>query len=220
MASEPRILVDRALAADAAAAAAARQLVERLHPVIKARVARVLRRSRSDGAAWQHQVEDRAQDVLLALFDNGGHVLRSWKPELGLSLENFVGLFAERRTISALRGVQPPIVDRDPTLEDIAEDTAGPPAAVESALVTRELLEILLDRLRELLSPLAMRLFELVYMDGCSVEEVAKSTGLSTDAVYAWRSRLRRLVVRLAGEVQNASLPAVSPPPGDVGHAR
>ena len=50
----------------------------------------------------------------------------------------------------------------------------------------------LYERLRETLTPLGLRLFELLYVEERSVEEVCAATTLSADAVYAWRSRLRR----------------------------
>ena len=77
-----------------------------LTPVIQARVARTLLAHRSrlaGGRDVRQEVEDLSQDVFLALFDRDGHVLRSWEPERGLSLENFVGLVAERQVLSFLR---------------------------------------------------------------------------------------------------------------------
>ena len=46
--------------------------------------------------------------------------------------------------------------------------------------------------MREALSPQGWHLFELLYMQEMEVSEVCAATGLSADAVYAWRSRLRR----------------------------
>ena len=57
------------------------------------------------------------------------------------------------------------------------------------------------DRLRETLSPLGMHLFELLYVQDQTVEEVCGATSLSADAVYAWRSRLRRTARTLYREL-------------------
>jgi RNA polymerase sigma-70 factor, ECF subfamily len=62
-------------------------------------------------------------------------------------------------------------------------------------------LRLLLDRLREKLSPLGQRLFELLFVQEMSPEETMAATGLSADAVYAWRSRLRRLARKLLAEL-------------------
>jgi hypothetical protein len=62
-------------------------------------------------------------------------------------------------------------------------------------------LRLLLDRLREELSPLGWRLFDLLFIRELSLPEVKAESGLSDDAVYAWRSRLRRLAQRLLAEM-------------------
>src|SRR6185503_6782407 len=82
------------------------RLVQLLTPVIQARVARTLYRrrwGRGGGYNVRQDVEDLTQDVFLKLFANDGRVLRSWRQERGLSLENFIGLVAEFHTISYLR---------------------------------------------------------------------------------------------------------------------
>jgi len=193
MSLQPAALISRALAADARAA---RELVSLLEPVIRARVARVLRRS-SPGGAWHSQVADRVQDIFSALFEDRGRVLRSWEPDRGLSLENFVGLFAERRTISALRGQTVPLQESETDLEEVSDEGEGSSFFIESSLVTKELLVELLERLRLELSALGMQIFHLIYVEEKSVEEVMACTGMSVDAIYAWRSRLKRLVSKL-----------------------
>ena len=97
------VLVAHALSGDPAALT---RLVALLTPVIQARVARTLlaRRFRlAAGRDVRQEVEDLSQEVFLALFARGGRVLRAWEPERGLSLENFVGLVAERQVLSFLR---------------------------------------------------------------------------------------------------------------------
>lgn len=181
-------LVQRALAGDEPAVG---DLVDRLTPVIQARVARTLlarglRRARV-------QVEDLTQDVFLTLFENDGRVLRTWEPGKGLSLDNFVGLVATRRTLSHLRSGRNTAWREDPTLDD--EAAPVPPAdepGPEERATSRDTLRRLLDRLREDLSPQGWQLFRLLYVGERSVEETCRETGLSSDAVYAWRSRLRR----------------------------
>jgi len=201
IATSPRErLVAQAIAGDGPAL---RSLVELLTPVIQARVARALLafRPSNDGRPVRPQVEDLTQEVLLVLFADGARVLRSWRQEQGLSLENFVGLVARRRAISWLRSGRRSSWREDPTL-DGAE--APEPAAAEDPegeAASREQLRLLLRRLQEELSPLGWRLFELLLVQERSVEEVERRTGMSRDALYAWRSRLRRLARRLLGEI-------------------
>lgn len=175
---------------------AVRDLVETLTPVIQARVARTLlargqRRARA-------LLEDLVQEIFLTLLEDDGRVLRSWEPERGMSLENFVGLVATRRTVSYLRSGRRVGWRENPTLDD--EDADGPVGPVpvtddpgpEERVESRDTLRRLLDRMREDLSPQGWQLFDLLYVRERSVERVCAETGLSADAVYAWRSRLRR----------------------------
>ena len=178
------------------------RLVQRLTPVIQKRVARGLllwRTGKAAGRDVRQEVEDITQEVFLALFADGGKALRSWQPERGLSLLNFVGLVAERQTASILRsGKRSPWKDESPLPEDFNQ--AAPDRGPEEITASREQLELLLGRLTEELSPLGRHLFDLLFLRELPVEEVMRQTGMRADAVYAWRSRLRRLAVRLLDE--------------------
>jgi RNA polymerase sigma factor (sigma-70 family) len=180
-------LLDAALGGDRRALHA---LIHRLSPIVQARTARVL--LRSGGARdVRRDVEDHTQDVLAQLFADGGRLLRTWRDEGGLSLENFVGLIAERRTISALRsGRRNPWREESASdeLPDAGSDAPGP----ERDVAAREELSRLLARLQELLTPLGLLLFNLLYVEELDTAQVCARTELSPDAVYAWRSRLRR----------------------------
>ncbi|MFL6260504.1 MAG: RNA polymerase sigma factor [Thermoanaerobaculia bacterium] len=200
-------LVRRALTGDQTALT---RLIAVLTPVIQARVARTLlaRRHRlAGGRDVRQEVEDLSQEVFLALFSRDAHVLRGWQTERGLSLESFVGLVAERQVLSFLRSGR-----RNPWKEDPffpAEDleTEDPESGPEEIAAGREHLSLLLDRLREELSPLGRRLFELLFVQELSQREVQAASGLSADAVYAWRSRLRRLARKLLAEMSGNATP-------------
>jgi len=200
-------LVREALAGDQAALT---RLVAELTPVIQARVARTLLARRSRLAAHRNvrqEVEDLTQEVFLSLFARSGHVLRGWDEARGLSLKSFVGLVSERHVVSFLRSDR-----RNPWKEEPAPEEAigaevrdpGP----EEVTASREQLRLLLERLRENLSPLGRHVFELLFVQELSLAETMASSGLSADAVYAWRSRLRRLARRLMAEVSGKAQPA------------
>lgn len=168
-------------------------LVEMLTPVIQARVARcVLRWKGAAGGVRQH-VEDLTQEVFLHLFADRGRVLRDWAPDKGLSFENFVGLVAQRQAISMLRTGKRNPWREEATESETLEAYGSPAPGPEEEVASSDTLRRLLEQLREELSPLGWRLFELLYIRERSVEEVRTQTGLSADAVYAWRSRLRKL---------------------------
>jgi RNA polymerase sigma-70 factor (ECF subfamily) len=177
------------------------QLVEALTPVIQARVARCVLRWKGGAGGVRQHVEDLTQEVFMCLFADGGRVLRDWAPEKGLSLENFVGLVAQRQAVSMLRtGKRNPWREEATDSEILeAHDSAAP--GPEAVVASQDTLEKLLERLREELSPLGWQLFELLYVRERSVDEVRTETGLSADAVYAWRSRLRKLARRRLGEL-------------------
>jgi DNA-directed RNA polymerase specialized sigma24 family protein len=189
--------------------AALTRLVALLTPVIQARVARTLLARRSylgSDRNIRQEVEDMTQEVFLSLFVKGGQVLRSWEAGRGLSLENFVGLVSERLVVSFLRsGKRNPWKEEPSPAEDL--DVAAVDREPEAVAASREQLRLLLERLRERLSPLGRHLFELLFVQELSLTETMASSGLSADAVYAWRSRLRRLARDLLAELSEKRAP-------------
>ncbi|HEV7783734.1 MAG TPA: sigma-70 family RNA polymerase sigma factor [Thermoanaerobaculia bacterium] len=187
------------------------ELVAMLTPVIHARVARTLlarRSSLAGGRSVREEVENLTQDVWVALFDRDGRVLRSWQPERGLSLPNFVGLVAERKVLSFLRNGRRNPRKEEFSFTDDELDPEAPDSGPEEIAINREHLSLLHDRLREELSPLGWHLFDLLFIQELSQAEVQAATGLSADAVYQWRSRLRREAKRLLAEMSETLSPA------------
>src|SRR6476661_5300861 len=200
-------LVGRALAGDPTALS---RLVALLTPVVQARVTRTLWAHRSrlaSGRVVRQEVEDLSQDVFLELFARDSHVLRDWQAERGLSLENFVGLVAERQVLSFLRSGRRNPRKEDPSIPLEELKTEVPAPGPEKVAASREQLALLLDRLREELSPLGWWLFELLFIQELSVKEVRAVSGLSSAAVYAWRSRLRSLARKLQAEMSENTGP-------------
>jgi RNA polymerase sigma factor (sigma-70 family) len=202
-------LVRRALAGDPAAL---NKLVAVLTPVIQARVTRTLlahRHRLAGGRVVRQDVEDLSQDVFLALFSRDAHVLRDWQPGWGLSLQNFVGLVAERQVLSFLRsGRRNYSWKEDPILTEEELERESPEIGPEDFAASRELLSLLLDRLREELSPLGWQMFELLFVQELSQVEVEAATSLSADAVYQWRRRLRLLARKLLAEISGNDPPS------------
>jgi RNA polymerase sigma factor (sigma-70 family) len=181
--------------------ASARELVTALHPMLRARVARIVWKARGgSGRDVRQEVQDMTQEVFAFLFRDGAKALLSWKADGGMSFLNYVGLISERHVLTLVRQDRS-LPSREPLDEDGLDGQPDPAIGPEPATLSREFLAILLDRLRRSLSPLGYQLFELIYVRELSVDEIGQACELSDDAVYAWRSRLRKVVARLASEL-------------------
>lgn len=168
------------------------ELVDRWTPVIQARVVRVLQRraSRLGSRAFQ-EVEELVQQVFVTLFENDAAALRAWRPERGLSLNNWIGLLAEQQVLALLRTRKRNPWTEEPTeIEDLDRTSSEP--TPEHETLHRDVLDRLLDRLQARVSPLGWHLFRLLFLEDREIADAAHRSGLSTTAVYAWRSRLRR----------------------------
>ena len=186
-----RQLIERACAGDASAVS---QLVKDLLPSVRATV-RARLQSGAPSGDMARPTDDFVQEVFLQLFANGGKVLQRWDCGRGLPLARFVALVADRFTISELRVRR--VTDQ---AEDIGELADVLPAETESPevwLQNRQALILMFEALTARLSPLGRRLFRLLFVDELSIEEICVDTGMGADAVYAWRSRLRRKAAQL-----------------------
>ncbi len=193
----------RALEGDARAI---RALVDLLAPVIHARVTRILfTRFRSERDLAE-AAADGAQEVFAVLFAEDGKVLRSWDPERGLSLQNFVGLVAERNALSQLRaGSRAGVRERATTDDDLVAQ-AGVEASPESGIGRRMLFDAVVARVESELTPQGKRLFELLFIEDRAIEDICAEVGMTADAAYAWRSRLLKAVRRVTAEIESGTL--------------
>ncbi|AUX41649.1 uncharacterized protein SOCE26_030710 [Sorangium cellulosum] len=206
-------LIARAVAGEPAAV---RALVDLLTPTIQQRVMRpLLRRRRAAGHRdVRQEVEDMTQSVFLALFADRGRALRQWDAGRGLSLASFVGLVAEREACSILRSRRRNPWTEQPTEDDALERVDGASVSPEPAAISRELLAAIARRLRDRLSERGLELFYLLLVDERSTEDACAITGMTADAVYAWRSRIARLVRQIAAELAvEAEPPGRGAPP-------
>lgn len=192
----PRLL-ERTLAGDRAAS---RALLERLAPIIQARVVRALYRRRGPAARDPRQeLMDMTQEVFVALLDDDARALRAWRAERGLSLEGFVGLLAERQVASILRTGRRSPWREEPT-DEAALDRAAGPSEPEAAGASRDLLARVLERLREDLTPRMLALFYALWVDETPVDTICEEMGMNRDAVYAARSRIGKRARAIAAE--------------------
>jgi RNA polymerase sigma-70 factor (ECF subfamily) len=196
-ADDLKVLVDRALSGDGGSV---RALVDRMSPVIMRRVQATLWRRTGRANAGQ-EAADMAQEVFLALFQADGRALRSWDPARGMSFDNFVGLLAQHQVVSLLRNKRTSPWRDEPTVTEEIEPLAEVGVSPESITSSREDLRLLIDRLRETLSPRGLEVFQRMIIDEEPLEEVAARTGMTRDALYQWKSRVLRTVRSLADEI-------------------
>lgn len=195
-------LVQRAADGDPSAC---RTVIDALTPVIQARVTRALQRRavESRGRLLRQEVLDLTQEVFMALFDHDARILRRWDPARGASLKTFAGLVAEREVRAVLRSRRRSPWTEDPTQPDDFAMSAPTPSA-ERRVAGKQTLRDVLDRLRGRLSDRGLLLFQALVVEQRPVDEVAAAHDMTRDAIYAWRTRLKRTVVAIAAELEEA----------------
>lgn len=179
-------LVQRLLQGDMAAR---KDVILRLEPVVRKRVARVLERQGSAGA---YDASDLLQDVLILLLEKQDRILGLWDPTRGLSLEGFIGLVAQRTAATILRSGR-----KTGWAEQATEgarlvgqaDLATP----ELHLAQMEQLQLIMQRVRARLSPRGIALFDAVLDSPEAVERLRAHYRMSAAALHSFRSRLRTL---------------------------
>jgi DNA-directed RNA polymerase specialized sigma24 family protein len=182
--------------------AAVRLLLRELTPVVRVRVARALYRYR--GAARRREVrqeaDDLVQEVLVELFRQEARVLRSWDPARGLSLLGFVRLVTDRTAGAILSGARSPWRDDPMDPQDFSGYSAAE-STVETRVMSAQLAARVYDALVVELTPLAFRVFELLFVEEADVPTTCATLNMTADAVYAWRARLGKTIRRLADEL-------------------
>jgi RNA polymerase sigma factor (sigma-70 family) len=166
------------------------ELVGRLDPVVRARIARVLSGRRSE-------IDDLAQDIWVTLFAHRGKRLRAFDPARGGSLEGFVGVLAEREARQLLRrgrakkrggGAEVISLDGVPEMP-----IAGAEPTPEAAAETKDLAARLGGFLDANLPPRGRLVLRYLYTDGNTPAETARALGAEIQVVYNWQHKIRAL---------------------------
>jgi RNA polymerase sigma factor (sigma-70 family) len=168
-------------------------LVRKLRPVIQAEAAfTLLPLSRNQRRDPRQEVLDLVQDVLLSLLRDHAKIIRSWDPARGRSLESFIRLVTRCHVAAVIRSKRRNPYTEHPlpaaTLDRQHED--GP--ELERRIEARDRLDQMLEHVTQRLDERGLLLFELLYVEERSIEDACAVTGMTRDAVYAWRSRLKR----------------------------
>jgi RNA polymerase sigma factor (sigma-70 family) len=188
--SDPMVmLVRRAIAGDHASL---REVVEAITPAIHTSVGHTLRRSLPSavrGSARQ-EVEDLAQEVLVALFANKGKRLLQWDPDRGLTLPRYVELVSRRIVFSIMRSHRRSPWANEPIDPDDLAQLAGATEGPERSVAQKELLAAVLAVVEAELSKQGREVFRALIFEELSVEEICARNGMTANAVHIWRSRI------------------------------
>ncbi|MEO1233165.1 MAG: hypothetical protein AAFZ18_30145 [Myxococcota bacterium] len=195
-------VLDAALAGDASAM---RILVRELRPTVEAEVAATLHRRAPwrSGRDPRQERHDMIQEVFLALLSENARSLRAWRPCRGRTLPSFVRLLARHEVVSILRSGRRSPWTEDPTaIEDMGET---PSEHLEDQLANVDEARRILERLRSELGTRSMLLFEALYVEQRSVQAVCNDFEMTREALYAWRSRLRKRTRALVRRMRRGS---------------
>ena len=156
------------------------------------------------------------QEVFVALVDDDARVLRAWSRDRGLSLENFVGLVAERQVASILRtGRRSPWTDEPTEAADleahVGSGEGGASETVADTVASRELVAMMVDRLREELTPRMLHVFYALWVHETRVATICTETGMTPEAVYMARTRIAKRARAVAEELLDSPLPTRTP---------
>jgi RNA polymerase sigma-70 factor (ECF subfamily) len=200
-------LIQQALAGDRAAKQA---LATRLLAVIAREVGFSLaRRAASSRRDPRQELRDLSQDVLVLLFEQDGQELLRWDPARGRSLDSFVQLVTRRRVARILGGGRGNPWSSDPTAPEDMESLFQVDASVVDELEARHQLTGILDRLQAEMTTRDAEVFQLVFVEERSPEEVCETMAMTRAALNSWRYRLRKLAKSILDETSSA--PAGSP---------
>lgn len=176
-------------------------LIDHLAPAVHAEVGGILRKRASARQNAEQEIEDLVQEVFAFLFGDGARALRAWRPDGGRALISFVRLLARHQTCSILRNAKRNPWTDEPMAPELVADAAGAIDGPEREIVSRQMLNRLLDRLLPELTPRGMLLFQVLYVEQRPPEDACLEAGLSREAVYSWRKRIKRTILRLAEEM-------------------
>lgn len=166
---------------------ATRSLVERLVPVVRARVRRLQAR-RAD--LRRHETSDLVQQVFVCLLENRARQLQQWEPTRGASLEGYVGMVTEREVGNSQQRAVTRARHETPATE---VEALSPHPSPEAQTVARDVVTRLAAFLEQELPPKGQVVFRCLYTDGLDADETARMLGVNRQVVYNWQHRIREL---------------------------
>lgn len=190
-------LVEAALSGDRRAVG---RLVQRLMPIVRAMTRRVLQRG--GRRIGPHDGDDLVQEVWMSLLRDDGRMLRRYDPSRGASFESYVALIARTEAGKVLRAERAQKRGGDVefgALDDAGGISGGPDP--EAAALGRSMQADLDRHLRANLPARGQLVLKLVYGDGLSAPDAARTMGVKTQVIYNWQHKIRGLIRERLAEV-------------------
>lgn len=168
------------------------ELMEELRPSVRREVTSSLRQhALQAGRDANLEVADFVQEVFLDLLADDARVLRSWDPHRGRTLRSFVRLVTGRYVARVMRTRCKNPWSELPIDGDELE-TLTSCRAMSERVESRSVLEQVLREVYDEAGERGKQLFEMLYLEERSVKEAQEETGMTRDAIYAWRFRFRK----------------------------
>lgn len=139
--------------------------------------------------------EDLLHEVIIAMFTKDAAVLRSWDPDGGRSLKNYLCKFTQFRVIERLKSRSGESPTNDADLVGHLERRASVPSPSGDRVDAMQALEWY----RTSECPAGQWPFFESYLDGASPEELMREFNLSRNAVDKRLSRMRAALRRMLG---------------------
>ena len=167
-------------------------LMDELRPSVQREVASSLRLHAQQAGRDAHQeVADFVQEVFIGLLADDARVLRTWDPDRGRTLPSFVRLVARRHVARVMRTRCKNPWSELPT-DGHGLEVLASCSAMSDRVESRSVLERVLREVYDEADDRGKLLFEMLYLEERSVEEAQEETGMTRDAIYAWRFRFRK----------------------------
>jgi RNA polymerase sigma factor (sigma-70 family) len=166
---------------------ARKRLVERVGPLIEARVQRSVARERQIGI---NGFEDVAQQVWLRLFDRDAHRLVEFDPARG-TLEGYISKIAQ----SVIADLLKHRTGRAGVALLHEEELPDPSPSPEDRTAARQLARRVRDDLMAVLPVKGQLVLKLLYDDFKTEHEAAEIMGVSLQVVANWKHKIKTLAL-------------------------
>lgn len=175
--------------------------VEKVLPVLSTEVRHFLIRvALPRGRDPGQERDDLVQEVALRLLSDGGALLDGWNPERGLGFESYLRLVCRQQAAMIFRSRRrAPWTETPVDPAELQEHRAERPNQED-----RVELSMAIASLERWLDERGRRLFVELFVKERDVADVGNEFGLSRDAIYAWRRRVRTFAAgRAWGEIRD-----------------